>query len=522
MTQIAATIQKPAPRSDRDIASPQPEADLPNPPGAERQRGFGAVLREASGAPAASRADAAKEDADGSVEKAKPEAASAGPAGPPPPPADPAASAVAMLANLLNTALPADRPAGPSTGGAADGSPAPVPSAAAPAASVSPTAVLSEPVLSEPVVSAAVRGGSAAGATGGSGPVPDAGAPAGSAPVAGGDATPPALLDTSGLGSAPAVAVLDRAVHFKPVQANAASADPALTDPARPEPAVPAPPQPAAPAAADAAKPQPPRTAWPDLAAAAAKAAPKIPAPPVPRPADADTIAAAPGLDAASRTVLEDGRAIRAIAATVLEPGSRGEPERAPSLGPQDGTVPGTVPGTIPGLPAGALTTLAAAVKDELRRVAEAGPAARVQADPAAAATPDGPLRVLRIQLKPEDLGTVTVELRLTNGQLETHLRASRPETAALLHRDTAILTDLLRQANYQAEVTVGQARPSDGGGSSGGSSAQGQASFSQGGARPGPGGDRQRQAEQPLAPGRRDGERTDETVRPRDSGVYL
>ncbi len=55
-------------------------------------------------------------------------------------------------------------------------------------------------------------------------------------------------------------------------------------------------------------------------------------------------------------------------------------------------------------------------------------------------------MRTLKIQLRPDELGVVTVEMRLSNGQLETHLRASQPETAALLHKDTAILTDLLNQ----------------------------------------------------------------------------
>jgi chemotaxis protein MotD len=135
---------------------------------------------------------------------------------------------------------------------------------------------------------------------------------------------------------------------------------------------------------------------------------------------------------------------------------------------------------------------------------------------------PDGPLRVLRIQLRPEELGTVTVELRLANGQLETHLRASRPETAAILHKDAAILTDLLKQAHYRAEVIVGPARPAEAGNSAGGSPSQGQPSFADGGARPGQGGDRQRQAAQRPAAIGREGERADETVRPRDGGVYL
>ncbi|MCJ2087179.1 flagellar hook-length control protein FliK [Methylobacterium sp. E-005] len=237
--------------------------------------------------------------------------------------------------------------------------------------------------------------------------------------------------------------------------------------------------------------------------------------PPASDPADTDGRAAGAGLEKADVRALSDTRAVTGIARAGL--GLAGRPEAGERPGP-DGSAQAA-----PGLPTDALPTIAAAIRDELERATAPDATARAaQADPAIRTTPDGPLRVLRIQLKPEDLGTVTVELRLTNGQLETHLRASQPDTAALLHRDAAILTDLLKKANYQAEVTVGQARPSDTGGFSGGSASQGQPGFSDGGARPGQGGDRQRQAEQGPAAGRREGERGDETTRPRDGGVYL
>ncbi|MBE7246211.1 MAG: flagellar hook-length control protein FliK [Actinomycetospora chiangmaiensis] len=476
MTPISAPVQKPAPRSDRDIASPQPDADSQNASGAERRRDFHAVLRKASGAPAASRAEddsGTETEADASDGKADPTAPASSAATLPQPPA---ASAAAALASLLNTALPAAAagtlpaalpPTLPATGaddGTARGPDAPV--------------------------------GTALSAT--AGPGPNAGILAGNLPGIGGDAR----AKVAASGALPVVAVLDRAVHFKPVAANAA-----LPDPARPEPA-----------AADAAKSKPLRAALPDLvAAAAAKAAPRIPVPlqAEPRPADA-AAAAAPGPDKAALTALTDSRAVTAIVKAVLDADGHPAWKDASAHGAQDGA------GTGPGLPAATLTTLASAIRDEANRVAEVAPDSRVQADPAVRAAPDGPMRVLRIQLRPEELGTVTVELRLANGQLETHLRAARPETAALLHRDSAILTDLLKQAHYQAEVTVGQARPSDGGGSSGGSPSQGQPTFGNGGARPGQGGERQRQAEQHQATGRRDGERTDETIPPRDGSVYL
>ncbi|MBE7248646.1 MAG: flagellar hook-length control protein FliK [Actinomycetospora chiangmaiensis] len=307
------------------------------------------------------------------------------------------------------------------------------------------------------------------------------------------------------------VEVLGRAVHFKPVLANAVPAEAAQPDPAAQGTAA----QTGIQTTAEPAQTK--RATWPDLmAAAAAKTATKAQVPPRPEPRSLDPAPAARGLEAAGRAVLEDIRAVTEVAETVLDAAGRRESEGLGARAPQDPA------GAIPALPTGSLTTIAAAIKDEIDRVGEPAPTSRAQADPGSKAAPDGPLRLLRIQLRPEELGTVMVELRLANGQLETHLRASRPETAALLHRDAAILTDLLKQAHYRAEVTVGQARPSDGGGFSGGSPAQGQQPSSEGGARPGQGGERQRQAAQQQTAGRRDGERTDEAVRPRDSGVYL
>lgn len=61
-----------------------------------------------------------------------------------------------------------------------------------------------------------------------------------------------------------------------------------------------------------------------------------------------------------------------------------------------------------------------------------------------------GPVRVLEIQLHPDDLGTVNVRLRLTSQGLEVRLRASNPDTARMLEQDRAALGEILRSAGYQ------------------------------------------------------------------------
>ncbi|MHB2207568.1 flagellar hook-length control protein FliK [Methylobacterium sp. CM6257] len=455
------------------MARPLPEADTQSSPDKGRDGAFGAVLRKMSDAPAATSAADDRDDAaeaGGAAAKSDPEGATATAA---PPPADPASDAATTLANILNAALPA---AGPSAGSGA-------PSASQGAADVTSTG--GSPGAAPTASDAAKLSGRALARAAGS---------------------PQGLRTGPGSFTAPAITVLDRAVHFKPVRPQAAPPNLAPADPAT-----------GATAAAAVARPQPVQPGLPGMVAIAAS---KLPAPirlEPPCSADTAVLAAAAGPDKPDMGALEDSRAVPGITRTILTGAGHQNQASGSALASGDSAV------TKMGLPAITLPTIAAAIEDEIARASASGPdPAGNHADPVVRAAPDGPMRVLRIQLRPEELGTVTVELRLANGQLETHLRASRPETAALLHRDAALLTDLLKQANYQAEVTVGQARPADAGGSPGGTPSQGQPSFANGGARPDHEGNRERQAQHRPAGGNREGERMDETVRPRDGGIYL
>ncbi len=67
-----------------------------------------------------------------------------------------------------------------------------------------------------------------------------------------------------------------------------------------------------------------------------------------------------------------------------------------------------------------------------------------------------GPVRLLDIQLSPDDLGTVNVRMRLSNNGLEIRLRASNPETAKMLERDQSALLDLLAASGITADsITI-------------------------------------------------------------------
>ncbi|SFM54040.1 flagellar hook-length control protein FliK [Methylobacterium pseudosasicola] len=554
MNPISAAVQNPTPKPDREVGPSNANGDTPQQgPGCESA--FGSVLREISGGRASSPADtdAVKGKPDDADSDAPPVAAEVVVA---PAPAAPASSAAAILANLLSLALPALA--------AADSKvPAPVQARSNEAPVASAAESLSASMLGSTGASAGTSSGSA------STPIRIPPGDAKAHPASARDAAPtdraadakdiapadsearkdnltrvgtatraedvaqpdsatrteePPRADiaartdiTKVLQTAAAkIEVLGRAVHFKPVVPGGPPAPDAApagqTKPATTEVGAEI-----ATATPQIAKPEIPTL---NAAAAALKLAPQIRSEPDPRRA----VAAASDGEGEQPAVIApaQGRAVSGVERAVLAAvGERAEDSSAASAAPRDGN------GTATSLPAGSLPLIATAIREELQRATAAAAQGSLPADPGAGAVPAGPLRTLKIQLRPEELGVVTVEMRLSNGLLETHLRASQPETAALLHKDTAILTDLLSNSSYRAEVSVGQARSADAGGSGGSqqqaSQQQAASSFADGGARPGNEGARQRQdAQRQATTTRREGERTDEAVRPRDGGIYL
>lgn len=65
----------------------------------------------------------------------------------------------------------------------------------------------------------------------------------------------------------------------------------------------------------------------------------------------------------------------------------------------------------------------------------------------------DGVLRMLDIQLRPVELGVITVKMRLSGDKLEMELHASREETAEILRKDSEMLSNLLRTSGYRPDM---------------------------------------------------------------------
>jgi flagellar hook-length control protein FliK len=56
------------------------------------------------------------------------------------------------------------------------------------------------------------------------------------------------------------------------------------------------------------------------------------------------------------------------------------------------------------------------------------------------------------VQLEPRELGTLLVQVRLTNERLEASFHAASPEAQTLLHSQLPSLTDALNQQGFQGQ----------------------------------------------------------------------
>lgn len=121
------------------------------------------------------------------------------------------------------------------------------------------------------------------------------------------------------------------------------------------------------------------------------------------------------------------------------------------------------------------------AVAHELK-AENAAPVAQSTTD---AASNSAPVRVLSINLHPEDLGSVTVRMTLVRDALEVQIEAEHPSTARMLQSDSDALSDMLRSSGIQLDGVTVRAASSDSVSGSTGSSQSMLDAQSQGGAQP-------------------------------------
>jgi hypothetical protein len=76
-------------------------------------------------------------------------------------------------------------------------------------------------------------------------------------------------------------------------------------------------------------------------------------------------------------------------------------------------------------------------------------------------AAKDGVLKVLHIELKPQNLGSVSVRMSLKDDVISLHMETSRHETAAAIEKERSALTSALKSAGYVVdEITTQAADP--------------------------------------------------------------
>ncbi|MBO0733857.1 MAG: flagellar hook-length control protein FliK [Methylocapsa sp.] len=70
-------------------------------------------------------------------------------------------------------------------------------------------------------------------------------------------------------------------------------------------------------------------------------------------------------------------------------------------------------------------------------------------------------MQILRLQLDPENLGNVTVKMRLAGAKLDLHIEAEKPETARLIGTDKEFLAARLRSEGYAIDsITIASPPP--------------------------------------------------------------
>lgn len=63
------------------------------------------------------------------------------------------------------------------------------------------------------------------------------------------------------------------------------------------------------------------------------------------------------------------------------------------------------------------------------------------------------PTKLLHLELRPVELGTITVKLRLSQGGMEMRIEASKAETATMLGQDKEALREIIRASGYSPDA---------------------------------------------------------------------
>lgn len=204
-------------------------------------------------------------------------------------------------------------------------------------------------------------------------------------------------------------------------------------------------------------------------------------------------VRAAPGADGAPRglaptasdaqggeTSGQDGRGASAATA------AQGAGQSAAGQGAAPGNA-SAFAAVLGGLGAAAADGDGVAVYDAPAQQVAAGIGAELKASGLGAGTSEGVVKVLKLELKPAHLGTVTVRIALKDNALTLHLEAARRETLVAIERDREALAGALSAAGYSID-SITAAPQSDASRSGGTQAGLGNGAASPDGRQPGQG----------------------------------
>lgn len=142
--------------------------------------------------------------------------------------------------------------------------------------------------------------------------------------------------------------------------------------------------------------------------------------------------------------------------------------------------------GALPATSIGQLAdVVASAVEDLAAQAGQSTPASGAAIDAAAART--APVKELDVQLNPASLGALSIQMRLSNGNLSVAIKADKADTVKLIENETSSISDKLKSLNFSLNsLTVKASDPAASSGatdaSNTGTSANGEAQQGQSG----------------------------------------
>ena len=138
---------------------------------------------------------------------------------------------------------------------------------------------------------------------------------------------------------------------------------------------------------------------------------------------------------------------------TRRRPPTRGQATTTTMVSGAASTSSGFSIGALPATSIGQLAdVVASAVEDLAAQAGQSTPASGAAIDAAAART--APVKELDVQLNPASLGALSIQMRLSNGNLSVAIKADKADTVKLIENETSSISDKLKSLNFSLNLS--------------------------------------------------------------------